>query len=202
MGMSQALDSYFEQAMTGVHTSLPGEVVDYNETSHRAKVKPSVSMLMGNGIQIELPELLEVPVLFPSAKSFDLEFPLEKGDKVMLVFQEQDISSWKKGDKDPASETASRFSLDSAIAVPGLFPEPQKGKARICVDKNGVITWSAKKIVFDGQLVVHSDLIVRGDVFVGAGVGPGVSMKQHVHPTAVGPSSDPTPATPIPPEEA
>ena len=116
MGMSQALDSYFEQAMTGVHTSLPGEVVDYNETSHRAKVKPSVLMLMGNGIQIELPELLEVPVLFPSAKSFDLEFPLEKGDKVMLVFQEQDISSWKKGDKDPASETASRFSLDSAIA--------------------------------------------------------------------------------------
>ena len=202
MGMSQALDSYFEQAMTGVHTSLPGEVVDYNETSHRAKVKPSVLMLMGNGIQIELPELLEVPVLFPSAKSFDLEFPLEKGDKVMLVFQEQDISSWKKGDKDPYSETASRFSLDSAIAVPGLFPEPQKGKARICVDKNGVITWSAKKIVFDGQLVVHKDLIVRGDVFVGDGVGPGVSMKQHVHPTAVGPSSDPTPATPIPPEEA
>ena len=202
MGMSQALDSYFEQAMTGVHTSLPGEVVDYNETSHRAKVKPSVLMLMGNGIQIELPELLEVPVLFPSAKSFDLEFPLEKGDKVMLVFQEQDISSWKKGDSKPASETASRFSLDSAVAVPGLFPRPQKGKARISVDKNGVITWSAKKIVFDGQLVVHSDLIVRGDVFVGAGVGPGVSMKQHVHPTAVGPSSAPTPATPIPPEEA
>ena len=202
MGMSQAIDSYFEQAMTGVHTSLLGEVVDYNETSHRAKVKPSVLMLMGNGIQIELPELLEVPVLFPSAKSFDLEFPLEKGDKVMLVFQEQDISSWKKGDKDPSSETASRFSLDSAIAVPGLFPEPQKGKARICVDKNGVITWSAKKIVFDGQIVVHKDLIVRGDVFVGAGVGPGVSMNQHVHPTAVGPSSAPTPATPIPPEEA
>ena len=200
--MSQALDSYFEQAMTGVHTSLPGEVVDYNETSHRAKVKPSVSMLMGNGIQIELPELLEVPVLFPSAKSFDLEFPLEKGDKVMLVFQEQDISSWKKGYKDPASETASRFSLDSAIAVPGLFPEPQKGKARICVDKNGVITWSAKKIAFDGELAVHKDLIVSGDVFVGDGVGPGVSMKKHVHQTSVGPSSAPTPATPIPPEEA
>ena len=201
MGMSQALDSYFEQAMMGVHTSLPAVVVKYDNEKHRAQVKPAVRLLMSNGIQIELPELMDVPVLFPSAKSFDLEFPLEKGDKVMLVFQEQDISSWKKGDKDPSSETASRFSLDSAVAVPGLFPEPQKGKARIFVDKNGVLTWSAKKIVFDGQIVVHKDLIVRGDVFVGDGVGPGISMKQHVHPTAVGPSSAPTPATPIPPEE-
>lgn len=201
MSMSAALDAYMSAWQTGVHTSMPGTVSSYDAGTHRAKVIPSVRLLMDNGLKIELPELLDVPVIFPAAKSFDLEFPLDKGDGVLLLFAESDIASWKKG-ADPATpDSPSRFSLDASVAIPGLFPKPQKGSARIYVDKNGVLTWSAKKIVFDGQLVVHDDLIVRGDIFVGAGVGPGVSMKQHIHPTPVGPSSAPTPATPIPPEK-
>ena len=52
MGMSQALDSYFEQAMMGVHTSLPAVVVKYDNEKHRAQLKPAVRLLMRNGIQI------------------------------------------------------------------------------------------------------------------------------------------------------
>ena len=201
MGMSQALDSYFENAMLGVHTALPAVVVKYDEKTHRAQVKPSVPLLMANGVQVELPELLDVPVMFPAAASFDLEFPLDKDDPVMLVFQEQDIAAWKAGDKAPKSAAASRFNLDGAIALPGMFSRPAKGKARIYVDKNGVLTWEAHKIVFKGQMVFEDDVIARKDVYVGVGVGPGVSVSQHIHPTAVGPTSPPTPATPIPPEE-
>ena len=201
MSMQSALDSYMTSALSSVHTALPGKVVSYDEGKHRAKVKPATRMLMDNGVKIELPELLDVPVIFPSAKSFDLEFPLDKDDGVLLIFQELDISEWKADESTPTAVTSSRFNLDSAIAVPGMFPKKQEGKARIYVDKDGVLTWSAKKIVFDGQLVAHDDLIVRGDIFVGTALGPGVSMLQHIHPTPVGPSSQPTPLTPIPPEE-
>lgn len=201
MGMISTLDSYFENALSSVHTSLPGKVVEYDETKHRAKVKPITRLLMSNGVQIELPELLDVPVIFPSAKSFDLEFPLDKDDGVLLVFQELDISEWKSDEKTPTASTSSRFNLDSAIAIPGMFAKPKEGQVRIHISKEGVLTWSAKKIVFDGQLVVNDDLIARKDVFVGEGVGPGVSLKQHIHPTPAGPSSPPNPLTPIPPEE-
>src|SRR5574344_2197790 len=111
MGMSAALDTYFETAMTGVHTSLPGKIVSYDNEKHRAQVKPAIRLLMSNGIQIEMPELMDVPVMFPSAKSFDLAFPLEKDDGVMLIFQEQEISAWKEEEKQAVSATASRFSL-------------------------------------------------------------------------------------------
>ena len=201
MNLSAALNSYLENAFSSVHTSLPATVVSYDEGQHRAKVKPAVRMLMDNGVKIELPELLDVPVVFPSAKSFDLEFPLDKDDGVLLIFQEFDISEWKKGNKQPTAATSSKFNLDSAIAIPGMFSKKQEGKARIYVDKNGILTWEAKKIVFKGQMVFEDDVIARKDVYVGAGVGPGVSMTQHIHPTAVGPTSPPTPATPIPPEE-
>lgn len=201
MSMQSALDSYMAGALSSVHTALPGKVVSYDEGKHRAKVKPATRMLMDNGVKIELPELLDVPVIFPSAKSFDLEFPLDKDDGVLLIFQELDISEWKADESTPTAATSSRFNLDSAIAVPGMFPKKQTGKARIYVDKNGILTWEAKKIVFKGQIVFEDDVIARKDVYVGVGVGPGVSVTQHIHPTAVGPTSPPTPATPIPPEE-
>ena len=136
MSMAAALDTYMTGAFSSVHTSIPATVVKYDEGSHRAQVKPSVRMLMDNGIQIELPELMDVPVVFPSGKFFDLEFPLDKGDGVLLLFAEQDISSWKKGDSPAVPATASRFNLDAAIAIPGCSPKPSKGKARISIDKD------------------------------------------------------------------
>lgn len=202
MGMAASLDSYIESALLGIHTSLPAEVVEYNAGSHTARVKPSVAMLMSNGVKIELPELVEVPVVFPSASSFDLEFPLKKGDGVLLVFSESDISEWKAGKKEANAASPSRFSLDSAVAIPGLFAKPSSGTARLVIDENGVVTFTAKKIVFDGQVVVKKALLARDDVYVGPEpVGPGVSLKTHIHPTPSGPSSPPGPPAPIPPEE-
>lgn len=202
MGMAASLDSYIESALLGVHTSLPAEVVEYNAGSHTAKVKPGVAMLMSNGVKIELPELVEVPVVFPSAASFDLEFPLKNGDGVLLVFAESDISEWKAGKKGANAASPSRFSLDSAVAIPGLSAKPSGGTARLVIDENGVVTFTAKKIVFDGQVVVKKALLARDDVYVGPEpVGPGVSLKNHIHPTSAGPSSPPGPPTPIPPEE-
>ena len=64
MSMAAALDTYMTGAFSSVHTSIPATVVKYDEGSHRAQVKPSVRMLMDNGIQIELPiriDLLQVP---------------------------------------------------------------------------------------------------------------------------------------------
>lgn len=200
MSLPSALDSYMQSMLSAVHTSLPARVVKYDAGSHRATVKPSIRMLMDNGIQVELPELVEVPVIFPASKFFDLEFPLDKDDGVLLVFQEQDISSWKAGDSPATPATASRFSLDSAVAIPGLIPSPSKGRARIAIDKDGTITWTAKKFVFDGQVVATGDVIARGDVFAGQPGTPGVSMLQHVHPTAVGPTSPATPSNPVPVE--
>ena len=198
--MQAAMDLFLSSAMYAVHTSLPAKVEKYDAKKHTATVKPAVNMLMDNGVKIEIPSLVEVPVVFPSSKFFDLEFPLDEGDGVLLVFQESDISTWKNGDDPADPAVASRFNLDSAVAIPGLVPEPKEGKARITIDKEGVVTWTAKKFVFDGQVIAKGDIIARGDVFCGPEpTGPGASLKTHVHPTAVGPTSAPT-LMPIPEE--
>lgn len=50
-------------------------------------------------------------------------------------------------------------------------------------------------------MVFEDDVIVRKDVYVGEGVGPGVSLKNHTHVTPAGSSDAPSPLSPIPPEE-
>lgn len=200
MNMGPALDSFLNAWMDAMHTALPARVSSYDMKTHRAKVTPTIRHLMDNGMQIELPELVDVPVVFPSSKAFDLEFPLDKDDPVLLVFLEADTASWKSGAVPATPDTASRFSLDSAVAIPGLSPKPVQGRARITIDPDGTVTWSAKKFIFDGQVVATGDIIARGDVFSGpAPTGPGVSLSQHIHPTATGPTSPATPV-PIPPE--
>ena len=90
--MQAAMDLFLSSAMYAVHTSLPARVEKYDAEKHTATVKPAVSMLMDNGVQIEIPSLMEVPVVFPASKFFDMEFPLDEGDGVLLLFQESDIS--------------------------------------------------------------------------------------------------------------
>ena len=112
--MQAAMDLFLSSAMYAVHTSLPAKVEKYDAEKHTATVKPAVNMLMDNGVQIEIPSLMEVPVVFPASKFFDLEFPLDEGDGVLLLFQESDISTWKNGDFPAIPAVASRFNLDSA----------------------------------------------------------------------------------------
>ena len=71
--MQSAMDLFLSSAMYAVHTSLPARVEKYDAGKHTATVKPAVNMLMDNGVQIEIPSLMEVPVVFPASKFFDME---------------------------------------------------------------------------------------------------------------------------------
>ena len=71
--MQSAMDLFLSSAMYAVHTSLPAKVEKYDAEKHTATVKPAVNMLMDNGVQIEIPSLMEVPVVFPASKFFDME---------------------------------------------------------------------------------------------------------------------------------
>jgi len=69
-----------------------------------------------------LPVLSEVPVLFPRAGGFFISFPIQPGDFVQLVFNESSLDEWNTdtGSNDVYSE---RFSLQGAVAIPGIYPE-------------------------------------------------------------------------------
>ncbi len=109
-----------------MHTALIARVESYDATKQLVTVAPvlrrSIETMKGEWVSEELPLLCDVPVLFPRAGGFFISFPIHPGDFVQLIFNETDIDAWLQ-DKEPMDGPSQRFTLNGAVAVPGVFPQ-------------------------------------------------------------------------------
>ena len=124
--LDQALDFWLRQFLKQVHTSVPGIVRRYTDSSKRAEVQIALNLLIGRYSAAERPEsherptILDVPVLQPSAGGYVVHFPLRAGDAVMLLFSERGLDAFKQryAVSDP---TPGAFFLErDAVAIPGF----------------------------------------------------------------------------------
>lgn len=112
-------------ALLDVHTCLPGIITSFNPESQTATVKIALKKNL-NGVISEVPELPEVPVVFPRGGGYVLTFPIQPGDGCMVHFSERSIDNWylDGGMADPGDNRM--FDLSDAICVPGLVSAGEK----------------------------------------------------------------------------
>ncbi len=109
-----------------VHTTIVGRVERYDATKQVVDVIPELKRAVSDGeggyVLEQLPVLPNVPVCFPRAGGFFISFPIQKGDKVAVMFAERSIAAWKqKGESvDPGDRRM--HPLAGAIALPGVYP--------------------------------------------------------------------------------
>jgi hypothetical protein len=121
---AEVLRVAIDARLADVHTAIPARVETYDAAKQRVSVKPLIrrGYLDEDGQRAveSLPVINEVPIVFPGAGGFRVTFPVAPGDTVLLVFSEASIDRWlpRGGDVDPADDR--RFSLNDAIAIPGL----------------------------------------------------------------------------------
>lgn len=119
--MLEAFEVWMQSRLEQVHTMLPGRIQTYDKATRIAVVKPSVMPRTLHGEVLDIPPIAGIPVIWPSSSAFSLVGELEAGDGVMLVFSESSIGSWLKGATTTAAEDETRFSLQDAVAVAGLW---------------------------------------------------------------------------------
>jgi hypothetical protein len=121
-GFTDVLDSFVRSRLERVHTALPGEIVSYDGHSERkAEVKPRITFVNQSGVEVALPSIKNVPVIFPSSGSSDLLFPLGAGDGCIILFSEGSLGNFLKSTRVVKPESEDRFSLTDAICIPGLW---------------------------------------------------------------------------------
>jgi hypothetical protein len=119
--LASALNTVFESLISDVHTALPGRIEKYEFATQKAQVKPLIKRKYLDGEVLDLPVLVNVPVVFPRTKKSGITFPLSKGDGVLVIFTERALERWKSsgGDSEPGDRR--KFDLSDGIAIPGCF---------------------------------------------------------------------------------
>lgn len=112
----------------GLSVAMPATIVSYTAATQVAKVKPLLKRAVvgedGTTIQEELPEIPQVPVMFPRGGGYFLTFPLLPGDMVMLVFMDKSIDTFMISAGNVAMDQVDlrMHHLTDAVAIPGFYP--------------------------------------------------------------------------------
>ncbi len=123
-GVFETVNLIISRYMAEVHTVFPGEVVSYDIATQSATVQPLLKRSIAGKV-LSLPQLLNVPVVFPATTTTWLRLPVSARDRVMVHCAEGSLDKWWVSGGEVEPEIPAKFSLSDAIATPGLNARPQ-----------------------------------------------------------------------------
>ena len=129
----ESLRLAMESKQAQMWTALPGIVVAADLAAQTLSVQPSVqgsvSAPDGSAQLVNLPLLVDVPVVWPRAGGFALTFPIAAGDEVLVVFASRCIDAWwqQGGIGAPAETRMHDLSDGFAILAPTSQPKKLSG---------------------------------------------------------------------------
>ena len=130
---AETIDRVLAAALDDVHTCLPGRVRSYDRTTQTATIRLGARRVVraadedaDEDTSEALPDLVDVPVLWPGGGGFYVHLPLAEGDSVLVLFPETSIDRWLETGSAEDPSIATRHGLDGAIAIPGLRYRAQR----------------------------------------------------------------------------
>ncbi len=150
-----------DAAMNETHTCAPGIIESFDASTQTAKVNLSIRRVSadrstGAATYSQIPPVINVPVVFPSAGGYSITFPVTSGDEVLVVFSERAIDTWLQsgGIQDPLDYR--KHDYTDAIAIIGLHSN-QKSISGYSTDalemrtddRNTSVSISSSKVVID-----------------------------------------------------
>lgn len=213
---AKLFDDFFDSRMEGFETAFPAVVEKVNDDGTIDAI-PSIRNVLKN-MQIEpdgkngKPLPIEgIPLLNLGSSRAVFEFELAKGCPVLLIASSRDLRAWIDAGEDGGVVTPLSFSgndLNDLVAIP-LTSTNKKKKAKILVKLNGEIevetnadvSVKANQVDIDAKkLTVSGDIECNGNISADMEISAmvltpatKVSLSKHIHQTAVGASSPPTP---------
>jgi hypothetical protein len=126
----ESLRLAMESQQAQIWTALPGVVAAVNLAAQTLSVQPTVqgSVASPNGAKqlVNLPLLVDIPIVWPRAGGFALTFPIAAGDEVLVVFASRCIDSWWQSGGVGAPAEARMHDLSDGFAILAPTSQPKK----------------------------------------------------------------------------
>jgi len=157
---AEIIRKYVDSRLADVHTMMPGRIESFDAEKQKADVSPMLKRVQeadDGAIVEDIPVIPSVPVQFPRAGGHMITFPVQRGDRCMLVFAERSIDNYQLGGGGEESGPPARYSaadpelfqmhdLSDPVAVLGWYPDTETMGA---VDADGMVLGK------DGGAVIH-----------------------------------------------
>jgi hypothetical protein len=179
-----------------IWTAMPGIVQSVDLEAMTCEVQPAIQGTIedenGKLQSVNLPLLVDVPIVFPGAGGFVITFPIAAGDEVLVVFGSRCIDAWWQSGGVQRPMEARMHDLSDGFAIPGPRSQPKKvsdisstaaqirndaGDAYIEIGADGKI-----KLVSATGIDVEGDLNVTGSIDASIQItAQGIPLFGHVH---------------------
>lgn len=103
-----------------VHTMLPGEIVSFDHVTQLAEIQISIAKIVNEVTVLQVPKIINVPLVFPRAGGFSLTFPVAVGDGCIVWFAERSLDNWIRDGAGFKPNDIRFHNITDAIAFVGL----------------------------------------------------------------------------------
>lgn len=145
--IGDAIQMALDSQRAEIHVAMPGRIVEYDASKQTATVRPqhlrAVKAADGTFDTEQIPDIYDVPVLFPRVASYGITFPVTAGDGVLLLFPHEDPGRWRSTGQvsDPGDRRLHHVA--GAVAMLGFFPIAETSSHpndRIRISHGGIVT--------------------------------------------------------------
>ncbi len=175
-----------DEASTQIRVAMPGIVQAFDSIAQTVTVQLAVREKIRQPDLtykwIEIPLLVDVPVVFPSAGGFSLTLPVAMGDECLVVFADMIIDGWWASGGVQNQPEKRRHDLSDGFAILGIKSQPRKlanystTSAQLRTDDGAVfVDVSTSGIKLNGNVTITGTLTTAS-----ATIG-GIAMTTHIH---------------------
>lgn len=135
--LAELITESFEKLMSDVHVCLPAEIIKYDADTMLCSAQPLIKHKFEKKDKFEKYSVInKVPVVFPRTATALIRLPVTKGDIVMLVFADHELSNWVNSNGASVEYLDKRYHhINDCFAVAGGYPI---GKPHVAANPNAM----------------------------------------------------------------
>jgi len=128
-GMAQVLGTAMDNVEYEMRVAMPGIVQEWDAEQQTVTVQLAIRekvSMDGRETEMEIPMLVDVPVVMPRAGGYSLVFAPVKGDECLVVFADACIDSWWQSGDVQSQADSRRHDLSDGFAILGCWSQKRK----------------------------------------------------------------------------
>lgn len=113
---------------TGIRVAMPGIIREWDAATQTCRVQLAIREKIsfeGQPKEMDIPILVDVPVVMPRAGGYSLVFAPKAGDECLVVFADMCIDAWWQSGGVQSQADKRRHDLSDGFAILGCWSQPR-----------------------------------------------------------------------------